>query len=146
MWFCGIILAFKLVFRALVIEFFLVVFGRFFGGILRAHDYRALPPLFGFFVWVIYALCILFGMGLVFGIYEKRGIIVGIMGIGGAVLGGEMLCTRLEKYYKILKCSPTDSLDTIKKAYRKLASEYHPDKIQSKDLPEAFIIFAYHLC
>ncbi|WP_228839899.1 DnaJ domain-containing protein [Helicobacter pylori] len=28
------------------------------------------------------------------------------------------------------------------KAYRKLASEYHPDKIQSKDLPEAFIIFA----
>ncbi|WRA13917.1 DnaJ domain-containing protein [Helicobacter pylori] len=48
----------------------------------------------------------------------------------------------LEKYYKILKCSPTDSLDAIKKAYRKLASEYHPDKIQSKDLPEAFIIFA----
>ncbi len=48
----------------------------------------------------------------------------------------------LEKYYKILKCSPTDSLDTIKKAYRKLASEYHPDKIQSKDLLEAFNIFA----
>nr|WP_205584761.1 DnaJ domain-containing protein [Helicobacter pylori] len=42
----------------------------------------------------------------------------------------------------MLKCSPTDSLDTIKKAHRKLASEYHPDKIQSKDLPEAFIIFA----
>ncbi|GAA7534778.1 hypothetical protein JP0015_06730 [Helicobacter pylori] len=68
--------------------------------------------------------------------------IMGIMGIGGAVLGGGMLCTRLEKYYKILKRSPTDSLDAIKKAYRKLASEYHPDKIQSKDLPEAFIIFA----
>ncbi|GAA8713387.1 hypothetical protein oki672_11600 [Helicobacter pylori] len=66
---------------------------------------------------------------------------MGIVGILGVIVGG-MLCTRLEKYYKILKCSPTDSLDTIKKAYRKLASEYHPDKIQSKDLPEAFIIFA----
>lgn len=47
--------------------------------------------LSGFFVWVVYALCIFFGIGLVFGIYEKRGIIfkmiVGIMGIGGAVLG-----------------------------------------------------------
>ncbi len=48
----------------------------------------------------------------------------------------------LEKYYKILKCFSTDSLDAIKKAYRKLASEYHPDRIQSKNLPEAFIIFA----
>ncbi len=48
----------------------------------------------------------------------------------------------LEKCYEILKCSPEDSMDTIKKAYRKLASEYHPDKIQSKGLPEAFVIFA----
>ncbi|WP_367947022.1 DnaJ domain-containing protein [Helicobacter pylori] len=35
----------------------------------------------------------------------------------------------LEKYYKILKCSPTDSLDTIKKAYRKLAIPPRQDSV-----------------
>lgn len=30
--------------------------------------------------------------------------------------------------YSILQCSPSDSIDTIKKAYRKLQLKYHPDK------------------
>jgi DnaJ like chaperone protein len=30
----------------------------------------------------------------------------------------------------------------VKKAYRKLVSEYHPDKIVAKGLPEDFIKFA----
>ena len=30
----------------------------------------------------------------------------------------------------------------IKKQYRKLVTEYHPDKIESKGLPEEFIKFA----
>ncbi len=84
MWFCGIILACKIGLKSAYDRIFSGGFGRFFGGILRTHDYRVLPSLW-FFVWIIYALC---------------------------------------------------------KAYRKLASEYHPDKIQSKDLLEAFIIFA----
>ncbi|MCK5100394.1 MAG: DnaJ domain-containing protein, partial [Desulfobacteraceae bacterium] len=29
-----------------------------------------------------------------------------------------------------------------KKQYRKLATEYHPDKIQAKGLPEEFVKFA----
>ncbi|HAK46459.1 MAG TPA: co-chaperone DjlA [Spirochaeta sp.] len=40
--------------------------------------------------------------------------------------------------YSVLGCSPSDSDDKVKKAYRKLVSEYHPDKIASKGLPDEF--------
>lgn len=43
------------------------------------------------------------------------------------------------KYYQILGCSTTSTPDEIKKAYRKLVMEYHPDKIIAKGLPEEFI-------
>ena len=46
------------------------------------------------------------------------------------------------KFYNILQCSKKDSLTHIKKQYRKLANEYHPDKIISKGLPEEFIELA----
>jgi len=46
-----------------------------------------------------------------------------------------------EKYYAILGCSSNDSIH-IKKQYRKLVSDYHPDKIASKGLPEEFTKFA----
>ncbi len=38
--------------------------------------------------------------------------------------------------YKVLGVSPTDSDDTIKSAYRKLARKYHPDKYADGDLKE----------
>ncbi len=44
--------------------------------------------------------------------------------------------------YAVLGCSPTDSDEHIKKQFRKLAMEYHPDTIASKGLPDAFIQFA----
>ena len=47
-----------------------------------------------------------------------------------------------DKYYKILNCTKNDSPETIKRSYRKLAAEYHPDKVVSKGLPEEFIDFA----
>lgn len=47
-----------------------------------------------------------------------------------------------EKYYAILGCGGNDPDDQIKKQYRKLVSEYHPDKIASKGLPEEFTKFA----
>ncbi len=46
------------------------------------------------------------------------------------------------KYYAVLKCDETASDEEIKRQYRKLATEYHPDKIEAKGLPEEFIKFA----
>jgi DnaJ like chaperone protein len=48
----------------------------------------------------------------------------------------------VDKYYKILGCTPQDSDDHIKSKYRSLVKEYHPDKISSKGLPEEFIKLA----
>lgn len=46
------------------------------------------------------------------------------------------------KYYAVLKCDQSASNEDIKKQYRKMVTEYHPDKIQAKGLPEEFIKFA----
>jgi DnaJ like chaperone protein len=46
------------------------------------------------------------------------------------------------KYYAVLKCDETASNEEIKKQYRTLVTEYHPDKIEAKGLPEEFIKFA----
>lgn len=48
-----------------------------------------------------------------------------------------------DKYYKILGCSNSDSDDMIKKQYRKMVRDYHPDAIASKGLPEEFVTFAH---
>lgn len=50
----------------------------------------------------------------------------------------------MDDNYKILKCKPTDTDDDIKKAYRELAKQYHPDTISGKGLAEDFILFATH--
>ncbi|MBN2049408.1 MAG: TerB family tellurite resistance protein [Spirochaetales bacterium] len=44
--------------------------------------------------------------------------------------------------YAVLEVSPTASNEEIKKAYRRLVSEYHPDKIASKGVPEEFMKYA----
>jgi molecular chaperone DnaJ len=43
-----------------------------------------------------------------------------------------------EDYYKILGVPKTATADEIKKAYRKLAVQYHPDKNKSKDASDKF--------
>ena len=47
-----------------------------------------------------------------------------------------------DRYYAVLGCSRSDPDETIKKRYRKLAADFHPDKIVSKGLPEEFTEFA----
>lgn len=48
----------------------------------------------------------------------------------------------VNKHYEILESQPTDSMDVIKKNYRRLVKEYHYDSIASKDLPEDMVKFA----
>lgn len=50
--------------------------------------------------------------------------------------------TTTDKDYATLNCKPSDSDETIKKAYRDLAKQYHPDTLQGKNLPEAIMILA----
>lgn len=47
-----------------------------------------------------------------------------------------------DKYYAVLGCSPGDNDEEVKKQYRKMARDFHPDTIASKGLPEDFIQFA----
>jgi DnaJ like chaperone protein len=48
----------------------------------------------------------------------------------------------IDGYYAVLGVEKSSSADEIKKAYRKLVQEYHPDKIAAKGLPEEFTRFA----
>lgn len=43
--------------------------------------------------------------------------------------------SQLDSAYKILGVSDTDEQITVKRAYRKLMNEYHPDKLVAKGLP-----------
>lgn len=45
----------------------------------------------------------------------------------------------LDDAYKVLGVSPNDSLETIKKAYRKLIREYHPDIIKAQGKDENYL-------
>jgi hypothetical protein len=48
----------------------------------------------------------------------------------------------MEKYYSVLNCNVHDNFETVRKAYRKLSREYHPDAIQGKGLSDSFVTFA----
>lgn len=50
--------------------------------------------------------------------------------------------TDTDKYYRILGCTSKSSNAEVKKAYRTLAIQYHPDKIISQGLPDDFMEFA----
>ena len=47
-----------------------------------------------------------------------------------------------KKYYAILGVNETDSDDEIKKKYRQLVKEYHPDAVISRGMPEEFAKYA----
>ena len=47
--------------------------------------------------------------------------------------------TTLEDAYKTLGVSPNDDMNTIKKAYRKLVKQYHPDIIKAQGKGDAYL-------
>lgn len=55
----------------------------------------------------------------------------------GASAGGQTSEQQLQDAYQALGVSPDDSDATIKKAYRKLMSENHPDKLKARGMSES---------
>jgi len=49
---------------------------------------------------------------------------------------------KLEKSYEMLNVSPQASDDEVKKAYRRLMNQHHPDKLVAKGLPEEMMKLA----
>jgi len=47
-----------------------------------------------------------------------------------------------DKFYQILDCSPQSTDEEIKKSYKKLVKDFHPDTVISKGLPDEFMAFA----
>jgi len=45
----------------------------------------------------------------------------------------------IEEAYKVLGVNPSDDMNTIKKQYRKLVRQYHPDIISSQDKDESYL-------
>ena len=51
--------------------------------------------------------------------------------------GGGAAANELDRAYQVLGVSPDVDDTTLKRAYRRLMSENHPDKLASKGLPES---------
>ncbi|MEK9943297.1 MAG: co-chaperone DjlA [Gammaproteobacteria bacterium] len=59
--------------------------------------------------------------------------------------GGQRATTQVQpvsEAYKVLGVSPNASNDEIKKAYRRLTNQHHPDKLVAKGMPEEMIKIA----
>lgn len=66
-------------------------------------------------------------------------------GAGGGAGGGgpaPQPASELSRAYAVLGCTAEDSEESLKKQYRKLVQDFHPDKIAAKGLPEEFTKFA----
>ncbi|MCU0767707.1 MAG: DnaJ domain-containing protein, partial [Gammaproteobacteria bacterium] len=60
----------------------------------------------------------------------------------GAPPGEAARAISLEDAYAILGVRPGDPPDAIRKAYRRLLSQHHPDKLVSKGLPDEMMRLA----
>ena len=60
-------------------------------------------------------------------------------GSGGQSGGGKSVTSEAEKAYARLGCSPSDTDDAVRSAYRKLAMRYHPDRLRAEGMPEGMV-------
>jgi len=84
-------------------------------------------------------------MGLTDADYENCKAFFGANGSAGGSRGADGRPTRAAAAhvdYEVLGVAENASEQEIKKAYRRIAREYHPDVLQSKGLPEDFMEFA----
>ncbi len=56
----------------------------------------------------------------------------------------EEILPDMERYYGILGCDSSVSDDELKRCYREIIQQYHPDRTSSKDLAPSIIEFANH--
>lgn len=54
----------------------------------------------------------------------------------------EFINPKEDEYYLILGCKKGDSFDVIRKKYRELAAQYHPDVLASKDVPQYILEYS----
>jgi len=47
-----------------------------------------------------------------------------------------------DRWFAMLECSPSDNNETIKRRYKQLAADYHPDKLAGQRLPPAILQLA----
>lgn len=52
---------------------------------------------------------------------------------------GQRVEKEIPHHYSVLGCSPDSSIEEIKRSYRKLAKEHHPDRLVSQGVPPGFI-------
>ena len=57
----------------------------------------------------------------------------------GQAGGGRTQRSDVEKAYAKLGCSPSDTDDAVRSAYRKLAMRYHPDRLRAEGMPEGMV-------
>ncbi|MGL5674846.1 MAG: DnaJ domain-containing protein [Cellulosilyticaceae bacterium] len=66
----------------------------------------------------------------------------GYTNYGGAGFGAPSQSDQIKKYCEVLGVAEDATMAEIKKAYRKLAKEYHPDKYAAEGMPEQYMAFA----
>lgn len=60
-------------------------------------------------------------------------------GGAGQAGGGRSQKSEIEKAYAKLGCSPSDTDDAVRSAYRKLAMRYHPDRLRAEGMPGGMV-------
>lgn len=80
------------------------------------------------------------GLGIEMYYYYHRIHTAGTSGANNGYTGRRASAeSELDDAYRTLGCSPSDSDDEVRAAYRRQAKKYHPDKLRAEGVPESII-------